>query len=126
MVDERPFKDVAELLSKADGIWWALEADDWLAAFRSHPKIGEQKAAERVTEQAQAWSELEQAGARGASAEAAQALAEGNREYEQRFGHTSSFALSAKPRLRCSWILLERLPTTRIRSCAWPRKNNER
>ena len=36
----RPFVNGAELLVKADHIWWSLAGADWLEAFRSHPKIG--------------------------------------------------------------------------------------
>ena len=43
MMDERPFHDLQELLTKADAEWWALDKEDWLEAFSRHPKIGEQK-----------------------------------------------------------------------------------
>ena len=49
MAGARPFKTVAELLNQADSLWWSLAADDWLTAFRSHPKIGEQKAANKIS-----------------------------------------------------------------------------
>ena len=109
MVDERPFVDLAELLSKADRIWWSLESDDWLAAFRSHPKIGEQKAAEKVDEQARAWSEVEQAGTRDAAQETVLALAEGNCEYEKRFGYIFIVCASDKNADQMLAILRERL-----------------
>ena len=109
MVEERPFGNVAELLSKADHIWWSLESDDWLAAFRSHPKIGEQKAAEKVAEQARVWSEAEQAGIRDAAQEATQALADGNREYEKRFGYIFIVCASGKTADEMVGILRERL-----------------
>jgi OHCU decarboxylase len=109
MVDERPFVDLAELLSKADRIWWSLESADWLAAFRSHPKIGEQKAAEKVAEQARTWSEAEQAGTRDATQETVLALAEGNREYEKRFGYIFIVCASGKNADQMLAILRERL-----------------
>jgi OHCU decarboxylase len=96
MVAERPFVDVADLLGRAERIWWSLDAEDWLAAFRSHPRIGEQKAAEKVTEQAQKWSEHEQAGTRDAASETKQALAAGNVEYHQRFGFIFIVCASGK------------------------------
>jgi OHCU decarboxylase len=109
MVEERPFVDVADLLSKADGIWWSLESDDWLAAFRSHPKIGEQKAAEKVAAQARVWSEAEQSGIRVAAQEATQALAAGNRDYEKRFGYIFIVCASGKTADEMLAILRERL-----------------
>ena len=109
MVDQRPFPDVDDLLNKADSTWWSLDADDWLTAFRSHPKIGEQKAAERVTRQAQAWSEAEQAGTRDAAQETTQALAEANRDYEDRFGYIFIVCASGKTAAEMLANLRERL-----------------
>lgn len=109
MVDERPFTDVAELLGKADSIWWSLESKEWLAAFRSHPKIGEQQAAETVAEQARAWSEAEQAGTRDAAQETVAALAAGNRAYEQRFGYIFIVCASGKTAAEMLAILRARL-----------------
>lgn len=82
----RPFRSVEELEEAADRVWRELSADDWLEAFRAHPKIGERQAAAEVSGQAREWSEGEQAGAAGAAAETRAALAEGNRAYEERFG----------------------------------------
>ncbi len=87
VADARPFESFGALLEEADRTWWSLGREDWLEAFRSHPKIGERKAAAEVSEEARRWSEREQAGARGAPAETLAALAEANREYEERFGY---------------------------------------
>ena len=83
----RPFRDASELMLTADAAWWSLGPEDWLEAFRSHPKIGEKKAEAATTEQARRWSEGEQSGARSASTETLAELAEANRAYEERFGH---------------------------------------
>ena len=109
MADGRPFADAAELLCKADSIWCSLTSDDWLAAFRSHPKIGEQTAAEKVAEQAQAWSQAEQAGTRDAAPETTRDLASGNREYEQRFGYIFIVCATGKTSAEMLAILRERL-----------------
>ncbi len=84
MVDQRPFIDVSELLSKADDGWRSLGAQDWVEAFRSHPKIGEKKAEQAQSAEARAWSEQEQAGTRETAKATMAALAAGNREYESR------------------------------------------
>ena len=86
MSDARPFLTSDELSSKADEIWWNLDQEDWLEAFRAHPKIGETKAAAAQSAEAEAWSAQEQSVSERAAAETKAALAEGNREYEQRFG----------------------------------------
>ena len=52
----RPFSNADELSAKADEIWWSLSEEDWLEAFRAHPKIGEKKAAAVQSAEAQAWS----------------------------------------------------------------------
>ncbi len=110
MVEQRPFADVAELLSKADDIWQSLGSADWLEAFRSHPKIGEQKAQQAQSETAQTWSEQEQAGTLDSAAETMKSLAEGNHQYEERFGHIFIVCASGKTANEMLAILQARLP----------------
>jgi OHCU decarboxylase len=86
MSDARPFAYADDLAAKADEIWWSLSEEDWLEAFRAHPKIGEKKAEAAQSAEAQMWSAQEQSESARAAAETKAALAEGNREYEQRFG----------------------------------------
>jgi OHCU decarboxylase len=83
----RPFWDVGQLLNIAGRVWRELEREDWLEAFRAHPKIGESKTAKETGEEARRWAEGEQSGAREAAVETLDALTEANREYEGRFGH---------------------------------------
>lgn len=83
----RPFESMADLIAKADRIWWSLGPRDWLEAFHSHPKIGEQKAAAATAVEAQRWSEDEQSGTRHSSQKTLAALAELNHEYEEKFGY---------------------------------------
>src|SRR5689334_20349309 len=87
VADARPYQDLADLVARANEIWWSLDRDDWLEAFRSHPKIGEKKSAETVSAQAQQWSGQEQSGVNNASTETADALATLNRAYEDKFGY---------------------------------------
>ena len=58
----RPYDSLEILLATADDIWWSLNPNDWIEAFRSHPKIGEKKAADKVSAQSQQWSGQEQSG----------------------------------------------------------------
>jgi OHCU decarboxylase len=109
MVDQRPFGDLSELLSKADDNWRSLAAEDWLEAFRSHPKIGEKKAEHTQSDTARAWSEQEQAGTNASALETMQALADGNREYEKRFGYIFIVCASGKTADEMLAILSERL-----------------
>ena len=86
MVQARPYQNVETLIAKANDIWWSLPSEDWLEAFRSHPKIGEKKAAAPVSDQSRQWSGQEQAGVNNASRETVDDLAALNRTYEQKFG----------------------------------------
>lgn len=86
LVEARPFGSADELLERADAAWWALDEADWREAFRSHPRIGERRAEAGQTEREQAWSAGEQAGMRTAAEATQQALAAGNRAYDERFG----------------------------------------
>lgn len=87
MAVRRPFKDERQLVEAAERIWWGLSGDDWLEAFRAHPKIGEARPARATGEGARRWSEEEQSAARSAPTATLDALASANRAYEERFGH---------------------------------------
>ncbi|RSN51341.1 MULTISPECIES: 2-oxo-4-hydroxy-4-carboxy-5-ureidoimidazoline decarboxylase [Actinomadura] len=63
-----------------DGLDWAGVAE----ALAAHPRIGDRV---RGGGRGPAWSRGEQSGADGAPAEVRDALIEGNRAYEERFGH---------------------------------------
>lgn len=82
----RPFWDVGQLLRIGRRVWSELGREDWLEAFRAHPRIGESKPAADIGDEARRWSEGEQARARQAPQQTLDALAQGNREYEERFG----------------------------------------
>lgn len=105
----RSFGSVDELSVKADQIWWSLEPRDWLEAFHSHPKIGEQKAAAAVTVDAQRWSEDEQSGIRDSAAETIDALAKLNHEYEEKFGYIFIVCASGKSSEEMLAILRQRM-----------------
>jgi OHCU decarboxylase len=86
MVQAQPYQNAETLIAKANDIWWSLEPEDWLEAFRSHPKIGEKKAAAPVSDQSRQWSSQEQAGVNNAARKTVDALAALNHAYEQKFG----------------------------------------
>lgn len=109
MVQARPFADWDELTKKAEQIWWALEPADWLAAFHSHPKIGEKKAAATTSEQSKQWSEAEQSGVSNAAAETLQGLAELNPQYEKKFGYIFIVCATGKSSEEMLRILRARL-----------------
>ncbi|MET9339731.1 2-oxo-4-hydroxy-4-carboxy-5-ureidoimidazoline decarboxylase [Nonomuraea sp. NPDC003804] len=77
----RPYADLAELTAAADAAVRALGWPDVEEALAAHPRIGERvQGAGRES----AWSRQEQSGVED---DLREALAEGNRAYEDRFGH---------------------------------------
>ena len=85
LAHSRPMEDVPTLLATSDRIWRALNIADWLEAFQSHPRIGETRAEREPSARAQNWSVQEQHRAAESDNSLKRALAEANREYEQKF-----------------------------------------
>jgi len=110
MVARRPFEDTEELMLTADQVWWSLGTRDWHEAFASHPKIGERKSAQTQSEQAQRWSEQEQAGTHDAEQATLDELAEANRAYEEKFGHIFIVCATGKTAAQMLVLLRARLP----------------
>ena len=104
-----PFESLDDLITKAERIWWDLEPRDWLEAFRSHPKIGEKRAAAATSEQSKRWAEAEQSGVGSAAAQTIQALADLNKEYETKFGYIFIVCASGKSSEEMLAILRNRL-----------------
>ena len=69
-----PFRGERDLFETAEQVWWSLAPEDWLEAFRSHPKIGEQKAATQASAASLSWSRKEQQGVADASRETIELL----------------------------------------------------
>lgn len=83
---QRPLRDETSLVAASDEIWNSLGEQDWVEAFSRHPRIGERKAPAVASAQSASWSEQEQQKVASAGDAVQCALAEANREYEQRFG----------------------------------------
>jgi len=117
----RPFASLEQLVTRAGEIWWALDASDWLEAFRSHPKIGERKAASPVAAQSQQWSAQEQRGVQAASEAAIEKLARLNRAYDEKFGFIFIVCATGKSTDEILALLEERIgndPGTELRIAA--------
>ena len=105
----RPYDTLEILLATADDIWWSLNPNDWIEAFRSHPKIGEKKAADKVSAQSQQWSGQEQSGVTNASQNTVESLAALNEDYEQKFGFIFIICATGKTSDEMLSALRERL-----------------
>ena len=110
LVADRPYASLENLIVRAHEVWWSLDQSDWLEAFRSHPRIGEKKAAEQVSAQSQQWSGQEQAGMTNATWLTAGWLAVLNRAYEVKFGYIFIICATGKTTEQMLSALLERLP----------------
>ena len=95
LASERPFANRSDLHTAAEKHWLALEEADWKEAFSHHPRIGAKALREKFASTA-AWALEEQRGAASASDEVIEALAEGNIEYEKRFGHVFLICATGK------------------------------
>jgi OHCU decarboxylase len=121
MLSERPFGSPETLLRRADEIWWSLGDDDWHDAFAHHPRIGERQPVVAQDARARTWSAGEQAGVDGASTDVRAALADGNRDYERRFGHIYLVSAAGKSATELLALLRARLsndPATELRVAA--------
>ena len=112
LVSQRPFHNEEMLISSANGVWATMDADDWMQAFRAHPRIGERKV-EHATAQSKQWSGQEQSAVDQAQAEILAELAAGNRLYEDRFGFTYIVCATGKSAEEMLHILRRRLNSDR-------------
>jgi 2-oxo-4-hydroxy-4-carboxy-5-ureidoimidazoline decarboxylase len=91
MATRRPLRDEAALIAASDEVWDKLNESDWMEAFQSHPRIGESVALKSSPESSArgktslAWAKQEQKEVAEAGDAVKIALAEANREYEQKF-----------------------------------------
>jgi 2-oxo-4-hydroxy-4-carboxy-5-ureidoimidazoline decarboxylase len=109
MAARRPFADSASLLAASDETWRNLPAEDWMEAFRSHPRIGESQASQSPSAQSGVWSTQEQRNVAAADDAVKIALAEANREYERRFSHIFIVCATGKSGPEILEILRRRL-----------------
>jgi OHCU decarboxylase len=109
MVARRPLANEDTLLRVSSEIWRSLTPSDWMEAFQSHPRIGETRASRPPSAQSAAWSAQEQRDVTDAEAEAKDALADANREYEQRFNRVFIVCATGKSASEILAILQQRL-----------------
>jgi len=108
MIGARAFKDWAQLVETSEKIWKSLPKEDWLEAFRSHPRIGESLSAHQGAA-ANRWSGDEQKGTLSTAERTKEELVEANREYEQRFGHIFIVSAAGKSGEEILAVLRRRL-----------------
>ena len=82
-----PADDLVELLEDAEEQWFKCSEEDWKEAFAQHPKIGDIDSLNKKFSSTAQWASGEQSGVSNASPETIKALAEGNKQYEEKFGY---------------------------------------
>lgn len=98
---DRPYGSPDALLARADAVLAELDEAQVDLALAGHPRIGERST--------HASSAREQAGVAGAPDAVRTALAEGNREYETRFGHVYLVCADGRPAAELLDVLRSRL-----------------
>ena len=114
MVQRFPFQKKEELFAAAEEIWFKLLPNDWLEAFAHHPKIGDVDSLRAKFASTRQWAEGEQAGVNAASEETLQALAEGNAQYESKFGYIFIVCAAGKIAEEMLAILQARMPNDHV------------
>jgi len=114
MVRRRPMATEDELLTASELSWEGLSETDWAEAFRSHPRIGELRAEQlshprNAVERSATWSAREQNSVATADDAIKTALADANREYENRFGRRFVVCAIGKSATEILAILYQRL-----------------
>lgn len=84
MSQARPFPSAKAALDLSDEIVLGLDDAALDQALAAHARIGERRLGSTTEDR---WSRSEQAGALAVATDVQERLAEGNRRYEERFGH---------------------------------------
>jgi allantoicase len=104
-----PFDDPKALYQAADEVWGGLDRDDWLEAFRAHPRIGGRETEHDATEQSRDWSAGEQAGMGEANRDTVSRMERLNDAYYEKHGFIFIIFASGKSADEMLAALEERL-----------------
>ena len=122
LVAGRPYRSVPDMLAASDEAVAALGEADLGEALAGHPRIGDLGVVDGPAaghgdgdagREPGGWSRQEQAGVSGADVGLRQALADGNIEYEQRFGHLYLACATGRSAAELLAFLRERLGNDR-------------
>lgn len=117
----RPHETRERLLRAAARAFEAMDREDWLEAFSHHPKIGDRAGLAARFASTRGWAQGEQAGAAQADDAVLDALADVNRQYEERFGYifiVCATGKSAAEMLALAEVRLRNDPEAELRVAA--------
>jgi 2-oxo-4-hydroxy-4-carboxy-5-ureidoimidazoline decarboxylase len=109
-------EDLVDLFEDAEECWYSLKEEDWKEAFANHPRIGDIESLKKKFANDQ-FAGGEQSGVANASEQTLQALADGNRVYEEKFGYIFIVSAEGKSAVEMLGLLTARLqnkPQTEI------------
>jgi 2-oxo-4-hydroxy-4-carboxy-5-ureidoimidazoline decarboxylase len=110
MAQSRPFTEADHLRRRADDCFAAMTREHWLQAFAAHPKIGDIESLKKKFGATKDWAQNEQSGVKDSPIGVIEGLAEGNKSYEEKFGHIFIVCATGKSAAEMLAILSARLP----------------
>jgi 2-oxo-4-hydroxy-4-carboxy-5-ureidoimidazoline decarboxylase len=113
MVQARPFASQQVLEQQADLAWQGLAEADYLEAFEGHPKIGDVSSLRAKYANTKELAGNEQGLVKEADEDVLNLLAQGNTDYEAKFGFIFIVCATGKSAQQMSDLLQARLPNNR-------------
>lgn len=113
MVEARPFADLDACHQAAKDVWAGMGEADFLEAFEGHPKIGDVTSLREKYAHTKKLASGEQSSVNEAAEETIQALAQGNTDYENKFGFIFIVCATGKSAAEMNDLLQQRLPNDR-------------
>lgn len=112
LADKLPFDSIPKLKMQSDEIWSGASREDIMEAFSHHPKIGDLKSLEKKFAATSHWASGEQSSVNAASEEVLKRLAQGNNDYENKFGFIFIVCATGKSAQEMLDLLEKRLPNS--------------
>lgn len=113
MLESRPFSDAQALFDYANRHWQNLTEEDYLQAFEGHPKIGNVDSLRAKYANTKKLAAGEQTQVNSASDDVLQQLAQGNTDYESKFGFIFIVCATGKSAQEMLDLLLQRIKNDR-------------
>ena len=109
MVNSRPFESIDQLMNISNRAWQKCKKQDFLEAFKGHPKIGDVSSLAKKYANTSDLAAHEQSGVDSANDQTIELLAKGNQEYEKKFGFIFIVCATGKSAKEMLYLLEERI-----------------
>jgi 2-oxo-4-hydroxy-4-carboxy-5-ureidoimidazoline decarboxylase len=113
MVESRPFVDDRSVLELADKFWRQSSEEDLIQAFEGHPEIGDVSTLREKYKDTAKLAGDEQSGVNTATENTLHLLAQGNKDYKEKFGFIFIVCARGKSADEMLDLLLKRLANSR-------------